>query len=478
MRRRTFTNEDQINFSKFSGDYNPIHLDSVAARRLMGGVSVAHGVHAVFWALDCLAEKQKKQLGFQSLSVQFLKPIVVGEEVECRLIQCATEKTVLSLWTLGEEAVHVELSLDLNCTDNVNNIYDSCPAKTEVEIVDKKDIEGISGKLDLHMTSEDLCAWFPALAKTFCWQQLASILATSRLVGMKCPGMYSRYSSMRLCFNNPESGSSAMSYSVKFFDERFSLLSIEIHSPILKGNIEAFLVSPPQSQPAGAAITKAVEKEEFKGQRAVVIGGSRGLGELTAKLLSAGGAEVVITYNRGEDDARRVVSEMDSSAWQPRCLQYDVITCRKGIAGEFSQEWLPTHIYYFPTPVIFSGVKNKFYNDRFIIFCDYYVGAFLKVFEPFYERGTRCFFFPSSIAIEEQPADMGEYVAAKTAGESLCGFLEKYYKNSVIYRPRLPRLPTDQTASLIPVKTHNSIPVMLDHLRTFQKKCLTKEQQI
>ena len=42
---------------------------------------------------------------------------------------------------------------------------------------------------------------------------------------------------------------------------------------------------------------------EFANVRALVIGGSRGLGEITAKIIAAGGGDVWITYRRGKEDA-------------------------------------------------------------------------------------------------------------------------------------------------------------------------------
>ena len=67
--------------------------------------------------------------------------------------------------------------------------------------------------------------------------------------------------------------------------------------------------------------------------------------------------------------------------------------------------------------------------------------------------------------IDELPADMGEYIAAKTAGEALCGFLEQTHRDLAIHKPRLPRMATDQTASLLPVKNEDAVSIMLEHLR-------------
>ena len=53
-----------------------------------------------------------------------------------------------------------------------------------------------------------------------------------------------------------------------------------------------------------AAVAAAVSCEEFSGQRALVIGGTRGLGEATAKAVAMGGGEVAITFHRGSSEAR------------------------------------------------------------------------------------------------------------------------------------------------------------------------------
>jgi hypothetical protein len=81
------------------------------------------------------------------------------------------------------------------------------------------------------------------------------------------------------------------------------------------------------------------------------------------------------------------------------------------------------------------------------------------------ESAVRGVLYPSSVFVEELPKSFGEYAAAKMAGETLCAYLEKTHKDLVIHRPRLPRVATDQTASLVPAKRESSAVVMLEHLR-------------
>jgi len=53
---RTFTMADQVAFAAASGDANPMHMDELAARRTQAGAPVVHGVQALLWALDALAQ--------------------------------------------------------------------------------------------------------------------------------------------------------------------------------------------------------------------------------------------------------------------------------------------------------------------------------------------------------------------------------------------------------------------------------------
>ncbi|MBM3265941.1 MAG: SDR family NAD(P)-dependent oxidoreductase [candidate division Zixibacteria bacterium] len=59
-----------------------------------------------------------------------------------------------------------------------------------------------------------------------------------------------------------------------------------------------------------AMIGERVSWGEFSGQHALVAGGSRGLGEATAKILAAGGGTPLITCHQGTADAERVVREI------------------------------------------------------------------------------------------------------------------------------------------------------------------------
>jgi hypothetical protein len=197
--------------------------------------------------------------------------------------------------------------------------------------------------------------------------QIAELLATTRLVGVECPGRHSVYSQVTLHYKvQARDGAPAvLSYSVTGFDSRFNLLMMNIAAPGMTGTVRAFVRPSPREQVDYAMARRLVQPGEFAAQRALVVGGSRGLGEVTAKLLAAGGADVRITYFRGAEDARRVVGEIVAGGGAANSLSLDVLALESESSGETPEQCRPTHLYYFATPFIAPGERGTFSADRF-----------------------------------------------------------------------------------------------------------------
>src|SRR5439155_18321633 len=117
---------------------------------------------------------------------------------------------------------------------------------------------------------------------------------------------------------------------------------------------------------------------------------------------------------------------------------------------------------------IFAAKGGEFSAELFAAFCRYYVTGFSHTLNRLKALAPIHVFYPSSVALDEFPINMREYVAAKAAGEAVCSLLGKSHPGMAVYTPRLPRLATDQTASLLPVKSLDPVPVMIQHLRAFR----------
>jgi hypothetical protein len=258
-----------------------------------------------------------------------------------------------------------------------------------------------------------------------------------------------------------------MRYAVKTFDKRIGAVVVEVSAPGMTGTVKAFRLPEPKAQAGFLELKQRLVENEFFGQKALVIGGSRGLGEVTAKLLAGGGADVKITYVHGKQEADAIVADIESNGGIAGCFPFDVLNpviCGTAISAS---GWAPTHIYYFATPFIFSASKGKFSADLFQKFSEYYVTGFTNLIDALIEFQPLKVFYPSSVAIDELPKNMGEYATAKIAGELLCDFLEKCHSGLRIYKSRFPRTETDQTATIIPVASADPAELMLSELRIF-----------
>lgn len=467
MKQRRFTLDDQMAFAELSGDYNPLHIDPVTARRLIVGRPVVHGIHALFWALDDRLGGHTKALDLCAVKADFLSAIGVEEEVSYSVNREGKNCIEIELVTEGAKAAQIWVDWTPSKQQRSAPLSTEYPERCKCRVLSADEAATGSGSLDLYLKWESAAKLFPNLIRILPSVQVAEILATTRLVGMECPGLHSMYSGLDLVFSGEADGSRVLTYDAANYDARFSLLSMKVQAPGMKGTIKAFVRPAPQKQVGFRDLRGQVGASEFADQHGLIIGGSRGLGEVTAKLLAAGGAEVRITYYRGSKDAHRVVEEIALGGGSADCLAFDILDPPQDLADRLGEQWVPTHLYYFATPFIFVATRRSFSPGLFQKFCDYYVTGFLNTVQTIRNLGADLhkIFYPSSVSINELPRNMGEYAAAKMAGEIVCDFLEKTNPGIKIHKPRLPRMATDQTASFLPVKNMNPVPTMLQNLR-------------
>jgi hypothetical protein len=461
MHTRVFTMQDQLAFATLSGDYNPLHTDAVAARRLLFGRPVVHGIHLLFWALDCWLEESGTTGVPCELTLVLKKPAGVDEPVTLDATRRVDDGAELVVRVDGADCALLKLKSAPGAGTGAD-IPDGVPPAAEPCARAADALQVASGDLGLVLDRTRAATLFPRLTQRVPAAQLAVLLATTRVVGMQCPGLHSVFSELRLTFAGDAAAGPQLHYAVSALHQRLALVTMTISGAGAHGTIKAFLRPPPHEQARYAELRGRVAPDAFRSQRALVLGGSRGLGEVTAKLLAAGGADVRVTWHRGDADARRVVDDIRAGGGRAGALPWDV--CDLHPHGP--ADWRPTHLYYFATPAIFTGVRGVFSPTRFRTFCAFYVDGLVRAVAALGvdANGLRHLFYPSSVAIDEVPADMAEYAAAKAAGEVVCRQLARQHPGLHVAVPRLPRTATDQTATLLPVRSVDPAELLLRHL--------------
>src|ERR1035437_44629 len=469
LAQREFSYSDQKRFASASGDHNPMHLDALQARRTQAGAPVVHGINILLWALDSLDTAQPDLPPLRGLRVRFNKFVYLDESVDAVLTQQEPASARLSVSAGGSPRLRVAIDFggaleDCPSTGWSANSLDAVPFSLSPLNLVFEQISGLSGRLSFQMTAKDAAALFPAATKWLDARRIAALASSTHLVGMICPGLHSIYSelSIRSCVESDHQGS--LAFRVTETDARFQSVEQEIIGGGIIGTVKSFVRTPPVEQATMESLAGVVGPADFAGSVALIVGGSRGLGELTAKLIATGGGHVIVTWQTGKDDAEKVAQEIRSVGGACKTLAYDA---RKPVGEQLALlEDAPTHAYYFATPAIFRPQSEIFVAERLKEFLAIYVDGFWQLSQALRAHQPRLsLFYPSSVSVTERPKGMTEYTMAKSAGEVLCADMNASLAPLHVTVSRLPRLPTDQTASIAAVEIADPIETMLPIIR-------------
>lgn len=461
MAARKFILEDQLWFANVSGDVNPIHIDPIYARKSQFGEVIVHGIHLVLWSLNELAKIANTPVKITALEVSFLKPVKLLQDVVCMIEVKSINEYKIRLMVGDVIVTSLQVKV-LSCNSpfyfsyhESERIHES-PSDFHYNEVEHFIIPALFDK--------SIAIKYPLLPYVLSESAMLNLLAMTCIVGMKCPGLHSIFSSFDVSFVEQIDKPDPLIYRIVKYHERFSRLTIALQSSSILGQIVAF-VRPTLKRDFTMEVAKVMVKNiDFSGQRALIIGGSRGLGEITTKLLAAAGADVLFTYYKGEKEAAAVCAQINKPG--VRFIMYDASGKPNQLFIETVKDFAPTHVYYYATPFIFSTEKGKFNFESFVQFSSYYLKGFYNIFS-LCSNTLQGVFYPSSTAIDEKVDTMIEYSCSKVAGEMLCDFLSKMNPTINIYQPRLPRLNTDQTQTLIKVEEINTEKFILDQIHTF-----------
>lgn len=470
LRTARFDLTDQERFAALSGDYNPLHLDADRARRELFGAPVVHGVRLTLACLDALGAQLRGQgltrVRLRSLSAEFQAPAYVGQALEIGLDDAGAGEATFAVRADGQLLARVRVGWE-PMDQRGSGAAEPTPTPARVASSPPNDLPfealvGRRGALPLLLEPTLAAQVAPDAAAILPAATVATLLALTRLVGMECPGLRSILSGLTLTFAGGQGAGPTLDYEVTAADRRFSLVTIAVRAPSATGTVTTFYRPGPQAQPLLATIRTQMPPHLCRGQTALVIGGSRGLGEVTAKLVAAGGGRLILTYASGRADGDRVGEEIRAGGGRCEVIPWDAQHSEAGAAALRSLEAPPTHLYYFATPKIFVAKPGVFDAALFDRFASFYVSGFHTAYAVCRSLQPEMLtvLYPSTTALDDVVPGLAEYSAAKAAGEVVCRQLSAADPRVRVHVERLPRIATDQTTSLLQYPAASALDVM------------------
>ncbi len=430
-------------FAELSGDRNPLHIDPERARRTNFGGTVCHGVHVALAALDRILAAGSD--GVCTLRARFVRPVTTGGLAT--IGDVVTNEGGLREATI---AVDGESAVVLKFAPAPAYRGPSCDVVRDADAASELDFDAAAAAAGRESAAYDTAhatRLFPTLAVR-APALLASALAATRVVGMRCPGLNSLFVSLDI--RTDSTLPDGFVWRTTRASKTLSMLWIELSGGNCFAKIEALMRPPHREQAAYDEVRARVPVGMFAGRSALVIGGARGLGEVAAKVLAAGGASVSVGYRIGAADAERVVAEIGAGGGSADAIPFDVLD--PPTIGHSTYD----RLYYFAAPRIAPNT-GAWRSDIFAGFARYFVHGVAETLTRLGERKIGVF-YPSTRFIDVPEPGFAEYCAAKAAGETLLA--QAAAAGSLRYAaPRLPRMATDQTVAFAHQRIDSTPPL-------------------
>lgn len=476
-RSLTIRAEEMALFASATGDVNPLHLSDDHARRSAYGQRVVYGV---LGALAALGRSGVVPGRLSSAHLEFRQAMFLDVEYRVEITRRQDDRTTLKVLDGDRVLQVVDLRHDVGPqeagpevavrpaeagTGSGSDVEASSPSRTEAVVLDSSDLhQGRTargrwahehGSLVRLLTTLGLSGAVPD-------EQAAVLGAMSYLVGMELPGQRALFWQARVRFPLPGAGgepsaTSPWSYetTVTGFDARVHVVTTDATvvdaagRVVAEAELQAFVRQPPVVSDV-SQLRALAPAGSLLGLRAVVIGGSRGLGAALTQLLALGGADVVLTYARSSEAAGLVRDELGDDGAKVRLVQADAGTS-EGCAelGRQVTERLGgiDLLVCNASPAIRALPFTPGSADRIAAFVDEslrLVTGPLAAFALGLGASSGTAVLVSSTAVEDPPTDWPHYVAAKHAAEGLFAWAAARHRKVrfVVVRPA--KLLTDQ----------------------------------
>ena len=460
---KIYRNSDQVQFANTSKDFNKIHTDKIVARKLIFGEQIVHGINILLTALSFLKEKNLK---IRNIGCNFLNPVFLNNKVDFFKVK---KKNNIIIYVNVKSELKGVLYLREEIKDNKIKIIQTKKLK---KINLKKKIKISKSTLDFKVYNLEtkeikIPKKFLKILKVLKKKQIQEILSISFFVGMVCPGKYSLISSIDINLNSGKAPNSDIFYKVKKKDKRFN--RFEIHfSNTISGQVFAFSYNVPFQEKLSFFKKRIKKNISLYKKNSLIIGGSRGLGEDTSKILASAGSNIILTYFIGKQDAKKIKKEINRHT-NVKCKTLKLDLSNSSFIKKIKKLKKIDFIFYFATIKITSTKIFNFelYKKYKKIYCSNFY-KMCKIVNQISSSKIKVF-FPSTIFINEKQKKYSEYVRAKKDSEKIIKKINKNFKRVKVISFRLPVMNTSQNISILNQNKKNSQNLLIPIIKNFIK---------
>lgn len=164
------------------------------------------------------------------------------------------------------------------------------------------------------------------------------LTAVSRVVGMSLPGRQALLVGLQASFLAPVRIGDALRVVGTVHAKSAGTRIVKVHvqiahqqtgQPVIDAMAEVFVNPPPMKGVMMADLEQSDLELDFTGKTVLITGASRGIGAATAKLFAHKGANVVVNYRAGGEDAQGIVEDIARHGRKALAVQADVANQRE-----------------------------------------------------------------------------------------------------------------------------------------------------
>jgi NAD(P)-dependent dehydrogenase (short-subunit alcohol dehydrogenase family) len=462
-----FDPDDLAVFADASFDRNPLHLSAEYARKTPFGERVVFGILGLLKAMAGVEGRRPADLS--GVTVDFRSPMFMGVDYLLEVGAPKADQVKVSIKDADRPVMTATLRYhDAGGPGRPGDRAEGRAPRSSASRLGPSDLvegfEVVGRYAPSPGPFADLLGRCGLPACGNAGSPVAALLLLSYVVGMELPGERAVFSRLKLQLaGEPGAGIGPFDYTARVVGYHEVYDRLEIGLMIAQGGEPFASASISTAVRPDSPITRTDRvagllppSDRMRGQSALVVGGSRGLGSALVTALASQGCTVWLNYRTSRDEAEALIAGLPAGYGAVRPARGDAgeeAWCREW-GGKIAAEGGIDHLFCNAVPSIRPlpfALDSTARLRRFIDESVALVANPLAAFGPSVEaRGGWCVVTSSSYAsdtCEDLPPDLHHYVASKRAVEGLVSSLSTFLARARFLVARPPRLLTDQTNS-------------------------------